>query len=106
MKFYFGEVPEQDATEFGIDSLFEKDGSYYYYCVEYGSNPGGFDDIMISDTCNREVPVSVENLQNLVSILQECMALSMEVAESVELVKDLEDNNKIVEVYGAGNFSY
>ncbi len=74
MKIYFSKVPHSDIDNFGDDSLLgpNKEGEYFYNQVEFGTNPGGVDEVAISDSCNRYIPISVETIPELISALVQC----------------------------------
>lgn len=69
MKFLIGQVPQQDLATFGDEGLFEHDGDLFYHQVEIGTNPGGIEDLVISDGIGRSVPVSTEHLHELINAL-------------------------------------
>lgn len=69
MKYYFGLVPAEDVDMFGDEGLFEHEGQYYYTQLEFGSNPGGMEDFMLSDCCGRSIPISVEHIDALAKCL-------------------------------------
>jgi len=71
MKIYFSKVPHSDIDTFGDDSLFgpNKDGDYFYNQVEYGTHPGGIEEVAISDSCARYIPICVENIPELIEAL-------------------------------------
>lgn len=85
MQIFIGEVSEQDVEMFGTDGLFENRGQYYSLMVEYGTNPGGLEDVMISDGIGRSVPVSVDHLFQLCKALVECNNINTELREADEL---------------------
>ena len=69
MKFYISQVPHEHLDMFGTDELFEADGEFWYHCVEFGTNPGGLEDLVIYDTAGRSMPVSVDSIQDLQNVL-------------------------------------
>lgn len=87
MRIYFGEVSDADINSFGTDGLFEVEGAFYSGGVEVGSNPGGFEDVMIFDGCNRRVPISTDNIEHLIKALTECL----NVANTLREAEDLHD---------------
>jgi hypothetical protein len=74
MKIYFSKVPASDVDNFGDEGLFgpNADGDFFYNQVEFGTNPGGTDEVAISDGCNRYIPVSIESIPDLVHALVTC----------------------------------
>lgn len=71
MKINFAQVPAEDVDMFGDEGLFGPDinGNFYYNFVEYGTNPGGTEELAITDGCNRFIPIAMENVPNLVDAL-------------------------------------
>lgn len=73
MKIYFARA---DENEFDTSELFEvernEDLEHYYNAVEFGTNPGGTDEVRIYDTCNRSIPISVDTIPELVEALNHC----------------------------------
>jgi hypothetical protein len=70
MQIYFGAVAADEV--FDTDSMFvsEQDNdNYFYYGVEYGSNPGGTEEIMIYDGIGREVPIDMASVPALIEAL-------------------------------------
>ena len=89
MKIYFGEVSEQELDEFGTDGFLQRDGRYFSGAVEFGTNAGGIDDVVVMDGCGRSIPLSVEHLGQIVAAFQECGALYNEIAEAEQLRNDV-----------------
>lgn len=86
MKYFIGKVPEQDLEVFGTSDLFEHEGSYFYNKIEFGSNPGGVEDFVISDTCGRSIPLSTEQIDVLIGALVDmrCKLHALEAAEELQ----------------------
>jgi hypothetical protein len=77
MQIYFGDTPSCEV--FDADATFVADGdadNLYYYGVEYGSNTGGFDEIMIYDGLNRQVPIDIASVPGLIKALQMALRAS------------------------------
>ena len=83
MKYFIGQVASEDLDMHGTDGLFEYAGDCYYNMVEFGTNPGGAEDFVISDTCGRAVPISIEQLSVLIQTLQDIQ----ETLEAIETGK-------------------
>lgn len=96
MKYYFGNVPAEDVEAFGAEDLFEHEGSYYYNCVEFGTNPGGVEDFMISDTCGRSIPISTEMIPGLSRVLLDIRMAMNTFQEAEELEQDVYDPEVVV----------
>lgn len=96
MKYYFGKVPKQDVITFGDDGLFEHEGTYYYNQLEIGSNPGGREDFVISDTCNRSIPISTDMIPELARVLLDIKLMLSTIEEGEALEADLTDEEVVV----------
>ena len=74
MKIYFSQVPHEDVDNFGDEGLLgpNKDGDFFYNQVEFGTNPGGLDEVAISDGCGRYIPICVDTIPELISALVQC----------------------------------
>lgn len=106
MRIYFGEVESGDVEQFGDDGLFEHEGDYYGYFVEYGSNAGGFEDIMLADACGRRVPVSTDHLDQLIAVLQELKNISLEIQGAQQLQDFAADPTSVATVCEYGHLHY
>lgn len=89
MKINFAQVSHEDIDTFGEDSLFGPDesGNYYYNYVEFGTNPGGTEEVAIHDGCNRYMPVAVEHIPDLIAALNEYYTIS----QSLKTVQRIHD---------------
>lgn len=94
MKIYFGK--SDDTITFGTDGLLEHDGDYYSGVVEFGSNPGGIEDVLIQDGCGRRIPVSVDHLFELCTILSEFSNIRGEIARGQEMQEYVESDEAAV----------
>lgn len=106
MKIYFGQVSTEDLSEFGTEGLLENNGNYYSASVEFGSNPGGLEDVTISDGCGRYIPISVEDLVGLCTALCEVANISKEIKHAEELLEYVESKHNTAEVCKAGHIHY
>jgi hypothetical protein len=88
MKINFAQVPAHDVDVFGDDSLFgpDADGNFYYNYVEFGTNPGGTDEVAITDGCGRYMPIAVDNIPELIAALTEIARIS----DTLNLARQLE----------------
>jgi hypothetical protein len=88
MKINFAQVPAHDVDTFGDDNLFgpDADGNFYYNYVEFGTNPGGTDEVAITDGCGRYMPIAVDNIPDLIAALTEVARIS----DTLTLAKQLE----------------
>jgi hypothetical protein len=100
MKINFALVPDENLDFDGTEDLFGPDdyGNYFYNAVEFGTNPGGLDEVTIHDTCNRYMPISIESIPELVMALQECyrIAKHLKAAEEVQEAVLAEDTVGVV----------
>lgn len=96
MKYYFGKVSQQDVHAFGTDNLFEHEGEYFYNQLEIGSNPGGIEDFVISDTCGRSIPLATEQIPQLVRVLVDISLTMNSLTEAEALQDDLANSNIVV----------
>ncbi len=67
MKYYIAPLDEDMQEE--VSSPYVYGGTAYEFCVEYGSNPGCTDELVIKDTVGREVPITIEAITSLVAVL-------------------------------------
>lgn len=96
MKYYFGKVPAQDVEMFGEDGLFEHEGEYFYNQLEIGSNPGGTEDFIISDTAGRSIPIATDMIPELARVLLDIKLMMGTIAEAEHLQDDLANDEIIV----------
>jgi hypothetical protein len=100
MKIFIGRVEADEVDEFGEEGLVGPDsmGNYYGQSVEFGTNPGGMDEVTIADGCNRSIPVNVEALPDLIAALQEVLNTLEEINHAEMLKQKVEsDTNAYVE---------
>jgi sarcosine oxidase delta subunit len=78
MKINFAQVPHDDIDTFGDDNLFGPDvnGNFYYNYLEFGTNPGGVEEVAIHDGCGRYMPISVDSIPDLIAALTEIARIS------------------------------
>lgn len=71
MKIYFSQVPHEDIDTFGDEGLLgpNKAGDFFYNQVEFGTNPGGTEEVAISDGCGRYMPICVDTIPELIEAL-------------------------------------
>lgn len=71
MKIYFSQVPHDDIDTWGDEGLLgpNKEGDFFYNQIEFGTNPGGTDEVAISDGCNRYMPICVDTIPELIAAL-------------------------------------
>lgn len=90
MKIYFSQIPDHDIDSFGDDEVLgpNQHGDYFYNQVEFGTNAGGVDEVAISDTCGRYVPICVDSIPDLVRALLQCY--------NMKSIMDCGDNIKAI----------
>jgi hypothetical protein len=103
MKIYFNQVPDADVEFFGDSGIFgpnDADNFFYNY-VEFGSNPGGIEEVMIADGCDRGVPLNMDAIPDLIQALDKAYELWVKInygntvqtiAENSEVEMYVEDN--------------
>lgn len=76
MKIYFAkaQVPANDEL-YDMDGSFRVDGEYYWSYLEYGTNPGGLDEVALHDGCNRFVPIHVDHIDELIQALERVLEM-------------------------------
>jgi hypothetical protein len=88
MKINFAQVPAHDVDAFGDDNLFGPDesGNFYYNFVEFGTNPGGTEEVAIVDGCDRFMPIAVDSIPELIAALGECykIAKALEASQRIQ----------------------
>lgn len=91
MKINFAQANHEDIDVFGDDNLFGPDeyGNFYYNCVEYGTNPGGLEEVTIHDTCNRYMPIAIESIPELIKCLEYVYDTSCKLKQAEELQDDV-----------------
>lgn len=89
MKIYFSEVLDLEDS----DETFEYNDTKFYNYVEFGTNPGGRDEVAIADTCNRFMPICIEQVPDLIAALQACYDIHVKVLKAEEL-KELAESDE------------
>lgn len=88
MKINFAQVTPADVDMFGEEGLFGPDesGNYYYNYVEFGTNAGGTEEVLIGDGCNRTMPLTIDSIPDLISALDECykIAKALEASQRIQ----------------------
>lgn len=97
MNIYFGRA-QQDEFDFSDLFRVKTDGGteYFYQAVEFGTNPGGLDEVRIYDTCNRSIPICVESIPELVEALNHCYNMHNNYTAAVNALSRAETNNTAV----------
>ena len=95
MKINFSKALASDIDNFDDDGLFgpDADGNYYYNCVEFGTNPGSTDEVSIQDGCNRYMPISVQDIPDLIAALIEFYKIHVELNTAEQFEKEVLSNN-------------
>lgn len=60
----------------------QPDFEHYYNMVEFGTNPGGFEEISIQDDCDRYIPIRCEDIPKLISALDHVYSLYLELQKN------------------------
>ena len=92
MKFNFAQAAANDVDTFGDEGLFGPDvnGNFYYNTLEFGTNAGGTDEVVIMDGCGRSIPVCVEHLGELIVALTEVQRLATQFTLAQQLTAYVE----------------
>lgn len=93
MKYFIGQMPQADVDMFGPEDAFEHEGDYYYNMVEFGSNPGGMDDFVITDSVGRSIPLSIDHLDVLIQCLEDIRDNINTIQEGINTQAFLESND-------------
>lgn len=109
MKIYFGEVDHIDIEDFGDEGSFEvlDDGitRWFHQGVEWGTNPGGIEEVTIFDGCNRSIPVYIESVPQLVEALNKCYNNYMQIQDGIN-VQTAAESDAVSIVEGNDYFEY
>jgi hypothetical protein len=71
MKTYFSLASDQDGAFQVLDK-------HFYNFVEFGTNPGGLDEVAIVDGCGRYIPICMNDVPDLIAALQDAYHIAME----------------------------
>lgn len=86
MKTFFSPCSTDDVAEFGDSGTFVSNGVHYFNFVEYGTNPGGLEEVAIVDGCGRYVPVCIDDLPDLIAALTDAYRMAQELVLADKLV--------------------
>ena len=110
MNIYFSEVTKDDIESWGDEGTFvtkDHDGEvrYFYNGVEHGTNPGGIEEVRIFDGCNRSIPISVDNIPDLIAALTFCYDNVQKIEQAKQLEHELNclAHTHFVEDFGYGH---
>lgn len=99
MKIYFGKADQHDVGLFGDEGTFSIDRNgetfMFYQGVEHGTNPGGMDEVRIFDGCNRSIPISIEQVPELIEALTYCYNNYNTINQGSNLVTRIESDEEI-----------
>ena len=88
MKAFFAEVNPEELAHYSaaVFTVETETGEvkYFEHVVEYGSNAGGTDEFVITDSIGRYVPINIDNLDTLIDILTD-------LRDTIDAVLDAED---------------
>jgi len=94
MKIYFGS--QHKDVVFDTDGMFHSETDpdfYFYYGVEFGSNSGGIDEVLIFDGCERNIPIDINSVPALIEALQRYYDMHEQLEDAETLTANLEDDN-------------
>lgn len=92
MKTYFSPCTPDDAEELGIEGTFTTGGKHFYNYVEFGTNPGGIEEVSIVDGCGRYVPVCIDDVPDLIAALQDAYTTAQEIALAEKVLQCVHSN--------------
>ena len=99
MKIYFGKAEYNDVDLFGDDGMFavtrNGETQWFYQGVEHGTNAGGLDEVRIFDGCERSIPISIDQIPELVEALNYCYNNYQSINRGSELAERLETNDEV-----------
>ena len=75
MQYYFGKINASEMPYYEDGTYFTYNGNHYNNKIEFGSNPGGLEEFVISDSIGRSVPLCVENIDSIIEILSDIKTL-------------------------------
>jgi hypothetical protein len=93
MKIYFGS--QHKDVVFDTAGMFHTETEpdfYFYYGVEFGSNPGDINEVLLFDGCERKIPVDIESVPELIEALQRCYDIHQQLEHAEELKSNLESD--------------
>jgi hypothetical protein len=94
MKIYFGSQEKDSVLD--TDGMFQTESEpdfCFYYGLEFGSNAGGTNEVVIFDGCERTIPVDIESVPTLIEALQRCYDMHQQLEHAEQLKLNLEDDN-------------
>lgn len=101
MKINFAQVSQEDLEYFGHDELFHNTDNtkHYYFTLEYGTNPGGMEEVAIHDGCNRYMPIAIDNIPEMITAFQEIYSIAKEL-QLAQKITNLANSDQVAEVAG------
>jgi len=93
MKIYFAQnKPESEFFETDGSFFHPETGVYYWFYVEFGTNPGGLDEVTIADGCERSIPVSLDHIDDLIEALNRVKELHQQIQDG-QAAQELAEGN-------------
>jgi hypothetical protein len=83
MKIYFHALSKEDEL-FDTDGSFCYNDKHYWQYVEYGTNPGGLQEVTITDGCDRIMPISVDAIPLLIRALERAQDIHLSILAGEE----------------------
>ncbi len=93
MQIFFGRI-DPTICEY-INNSYKRGDSEYEFCIEYGSNSGGTDEVSIKDSIGRYVPITVEALKGLRIAINRIIRLNEEYKDLLEIQKCIDSPNYV-----------
>jgi len=108
MKINFARVSYEELDFFTESNMFgpDENGDFYYNYVEFGTNSGGTEEVVIVDGCARYMPIPVEHIPELIEALKACYKLhnKLQKAEALEELVE-SDTEAYINQYGLVTYS-
>ncbi len=95
MKYFVAKMDDETKDMLG-GSKYQVNEDFYSYCVEFGTNPGGTEEVTISDDIGRYIPVDIASLPELVRVLSNVIALSHALESVNAMVEDINNPHLII----------
>lgn len=92
MKIFFHEADLDEYTD--AEDVFTAPGldKHYWQYIEYGTNPGGLEEIAIHDTVGRYIPIDVEAISDLIQALYRVKEIHTSITNGNDSVELAESN--------------
>lgn len=95
MKFFFSETDTSimDANDTFVDP---DTGTSYEYCIDFGHNVGGTEEIAIRDAVGRFIPIDMGSLPDMIELMEVILQLKANLENAEDLKTRLATDNIVV----------